>query len=680
MQDTKCKILVWLPSPMGDAILCTPALRAIRKRFKSCEITFLANSVVRQLLSPGGFNNNWIEQRNNNPFAIAQELKKHNFTHAILFKNSFGSALAVSLGKIPLRIGYAREGRGFLLTEKLYPQKLTNGKFKPVSMIDYYLAITSRLGADTGDRTLELPDEPKGENLDLRFPEFAGCEVPIVILVPGGAFGPSKCWPSERFAQTADWLVNNYNVKVVISVGQDVFEKQIARKICDLSNHQLINLGERPVKIGELKTLFSKADLIISNDTGPRHLGIALRRKVITLFGPNDPAWTDTGYENEIQIVGNVPCAPCRKPVCKRRKLLCMEAITVEMVCNAASELLENRCGQANRLRRTCSRFIETSKSFFVDADYEAAMSKMGLTSIDAVFSFSAAKRLSKDNLAAFRSRFRFEIYPPDVRRMNPPSTPLEKKAVVATAPLIQIDPTVTGVLKTDFLTGSTIVFLKRYDRPPVIAQLKNWLFHRCRKSFGFCEFESASELAAEGIRTPKVISYGEQWGGFFEKKSFIIIEKIPNAESLERKLPSYFNSSATAENLRGRRIFIAQLASFVREFHQTDYRHRDLYFSHIYYSEDGRFYLIDLARAFKPTLLRERFRIKDIGQLHYSAPARYFSRTDRLRFYLGYAGKNKLTRNDKIFISKVIKKAKLIARHDKKRGRAVPFYATHDS
>jgi heptosyltransferase-2 len=625
---------------MGDAILCTPALRAIRKHFKSCEISFLANPVVRKLLSPGSFNDNWVEQPNDNPFAIARGIKKHKFTHAILFKNSFGSALAVSLARIPSRIGYAREGRGFLLTDKLYPLKLPDGKFKPVSMIDYYLAIASRLGADTSDRTIEVPLELQTrKKLKSRFPEVAGSQGPVVVLVPGGAFGPSKYWPSERFAQTADRLITTYNATVFVSVGPDLFEKHIAGEICDSSKpatqmagrHKLINLAERPVNLDELKTLFSRADLVISNDTGPRHIAIALRRKVITLFGPNDPAWTDTGYENEIQIVGNVPCAPCQKPVCKKAGHLCMEAITVEMVCNAARKLLENSDRPA--VVKVCQEFVETSKSFFVDPGYKTALDKSGLTTVDSIFSFNAGKNLSKDNLARFRSRLQLEI--------NSPS----------------------GTL-----------FLKRYDKPPVLFQFKNWLTHQSRKSCGFCEFESASELAAEGIGTPKVISYGEQWGKLFEKRSFIITEKIPSAESLEQKLPPCFNGPATAETLKLRRIFLAQLASFIKKFHQTNYRHRDLYFSHIYYSDDGSFHLIDLARAFKPILLRERFRIKDIAQLHYSAPARYFSRSNRLRFYLDYVGQSRLTKNDKIFIRKVIKKAELMAQHDIKHGRIAPF------
>ena len=342
MRDTRCEILIWLPSPMGDAVLCTPALRAIRQYFKSCKISFFAKPAVRKVLSPGSFNDGWLEQQNKNPFAIAKMLKRHKFTHAILFKNSFASGLAVSLARIPVRIGYAREGRGLLLTDKLYPPKLSDGKFKPLSMIDYYLAIASRLGADTTDKNLELLLDPRDqEKLKAKLPEVVNADRPIAVIVPGGAFGPSKCWLNERFAQTADWLITNYNATVVVSVASNSVERQIAGEICNSSKHKLINLAEKPITLGELKSLFSIADLVISNDTGPRHIAVALERKIISLFGPNDPAWTGTGCENEIQIVGDVSCAPCSKPICEKKEHLCMQAITVEMVCDAAKRLLE---------------------------------------------------------------------------------------------------------------------------------------------------------------------------------------------------------------------------------------------------------------------------------------------------------------------------------------------------
>jgi len=629
-------ILVWLPSPMGDAILCTPALRAIRRHFKSSKICFFANPVVRGILSPCTLNDQWIEQQTKNPLAIAGELRKHKFTHVILFKNSFSSALSVFLAGIPSRIGYARDNRGFLLTDKLAPARLPNGKFKPLSAIDAYLEIARELGADTSDRSLELSVDPAAnDSMRTKLPELAGAEGPIVVIVPGGAFGPSKCWPNIRFAKTADWLSANYNAKVIISVAPNPTEKQIATGICDLSKNKLLNLGEKPLSIGELKALFSASDLVITNDTGPRHIAIALRRKVIALFGPNDPAWTETGYENEIQIIGNVHCAPCSKPACNKTQHFCMQAIPVETVCDAAGELLEGSRKQAKITVR--QQFTETSTSFFVDPNFQAALARLGLTSTDAVFSFNAARNLVKRNLARFRSRLQFEIESP-----------------ASTQP--------------------TTVFLKRYDSPPVMIQLKNWLAHRVRRSFGFMESVSASQLTAAGLNTPKTIAYGEQWEALFEKRSFVITEKIPDAESLERKLPDCFNKQPTIANLKRRRHFIAQLAGFIKKFHDTNYRHRDLYFSHIFHSDNNKFYLIDLARAFKPLILRRRFQLKDIAQVYYSAPGRYFSNTDRLRFYLGYRSQRKLTSNDKVFIRKVINKVKRMERHNIKHGIEVPF------
>ena len=629
-------IFVWLPSPMGDAILCTPALRALRERYKSCRIWFYAAPVVREILSPSRLNDEWLEQKDRNLLTIARTLRKHKFSSAILFKNSLASALAVFLAGIPSRIGYARESRGFLLTDKLYPPKLPNGKFEPRPMVDYYLAIASRLGADTPDKSLELATDPaENEVLKSKLSEVVDATGPIVILVPGGAFGPSKCWPNDRFAQTADWLIDKYNATVVISVAPEATERQIAKEICKLSEHNLINLAETPITLGQLKALFSIATLVITNDTGPRHIAIATGGKVVTLFGPNDPAWTDTKYENEIQIVGNVPCAPCTSPTCSQNRHLCMQAISVEMVCDAAEELLEDRRKHATIMAQ--QQLTEMSESLFVDPDYQTALGTTGLMSFDAIFSFKEAENLTKKNLAQFRSRLQFDIESPR-------------------------------------LSQSTTVFLKRYDSPPALDQMRNWLSARSMKSCASIEFTAINELTAAGIGVPKVISYGEQWGTLFEKRSFILTVKIPNAESIERRLPDYFTGPATKQNLRLRRDFITRLAGFIKRFHETTYRHRDLYFSHIFYDDAGCFFLIDLARAFKPGALKRRFRVKDLAQVYYSAPGRYFSKTDRLRFYVGYTGQRKLTEEDKALIRRVIKKAEQMARHDIRHGRDVPF------
>jgi hypothetical protein len=278
-------------------------------------------------------------------------------------------------------------------------------------------------------------------------------------------------------------------------------------------------------------------------------------------------------------------------------------------------------------------RFIKISDSFFIDADYKQTLAKLGLTSIDTVFSFNAGKNLSKNNLAGFRSRIQFETSSPSVT-----------------------------------------FFLKRYDKPSLLTQFKNWLSHRKIITCSLCDLEPAKKLIQFGINTPKTIAYGQERGILFEKRSFIITEKIPDAQSLEKKLPSYFYAPPAQENIRLRKTFIAQLASFVQKFHQTGYRHRDLYLAHIFHSDSHRFYLIDLARCFKPILSAERFRLKDVTQLYYSAPAKYFSNTDRLRFYLNYSSRTKLTDGDKSFIRSIINKANRMAKHDARHGRIAPF------
>ena len=333
-------LLLYLPSPMGDAILCTPALRAIREQFPGDRISLLANRTVREVLSPCPFHYDWIDPGHSMPGTIAQ-LRNGKFTHAVLFKNSLGSALTVFLARLPHRIGYSREGRGLLLTDRLHPPRSAQGRYKPISMVDYYLAIAQRLGADISRRDLELHVGPRDlESLRTRLPELYTANGPVVILVPGGAYGPSKCWPTERFAQAADRLIDAYGAVVVLSVAGNPFERQIAARIRQAAEHPLLSLGDRSVGLGELKAVFSRADLVITNDTGPRHIAIALGRKVITLFGPNDPAWTQTGYPREVQIVGRAPCAPCRKPRCSQPEHTCMRDISTDRVMTAACELL----------------------------------------------------------------------------------------------------------------------------------------------------------------------------------------------------------------------------------------------------------------------------------------------------------------------------------------------------
>jgi tRNA A-37 threonylcarbamoyl transferase component Bud32 len=279
---------------------------------------------------------------------------------------------------------------------------------------------------------------------------------------------------------------------------------------------------------------------------------------------------------------------------------------------------------------------VGTSPSFFVAEPFRDSLTALGLTSLDAVFAFEAGRDLAKANIGRFRQRRQFELSP----------------------------------------AGSdhaVKVYLKFYEHAPLTRQLRNWLSHRRRGSFALLEHEAARQLAVAGVGTPRTVAWGQQWQTLFEHRSFLITEQVPQSRSLESALPPCFQGYLTASKRQQRRDFLRRLAFFIRRFHETGYRHRDLYLSHIFCSDAGEFCLIDLARASRP-VLRRRFQVKDVAQLHYSAPAASFSRTDRLRFYLAYVDHRRLLPQDKAFIRRVVSKASRMARHNRKRGVPVPF------
>lgn len=252
---------------------------------------------------------------------------------------------------------------------------------------------------------------------------------------------------------------------------------------------------------------------------------------------------------------------------------------------------------------------------------------KLNLNSMQEVFSLNG-ENLNKQGLAAYRTRL----------KLNVPDHP-------------------------------QALFIKRYQNPPLRVQIKNWLNHRKIQSLAASDVMPAFELTEKGIRTYDVIAFGSRFS-IIEKRSFAVIEEIPNAGSLEKKLPEF-------TNLRDKISFIEKLAAFVKKFHNTGYRHRDLYLCHIFYDHlNSIFYLIDLTRAFKPALLKKRFLIKDLAQLFYSAPASAFNNQDRLRFYLNYYSIERLTSRDKIRIRGILKKVKKMQKHDLKKNRIPPFTA----
>jgi heptosyltransferase-2 len=340
---TSQRILIWLPLPLGDAIMATPALREFRSLFPDASITFLGPAFTRQILSPSPFCNDWIDLEKSSLKNILQ-IKMGHFDTAIVLKNSFGSALALWLAGIGRRIGYARERRSFLLTDRINPLRNDGGAFLPIPMVDYYLKIADTLGGCIDNKNTELSVRPEDTEAVLTMlPQMKSLKGPLVILVPGGAFGPSKLWPIERYAQLTDKLYDTYHATVILSVAPIKEEVKIAESICQRAVSDPINLGHTSLNGGQLKALYELADLVVTNDTGPRHIAIALDKDLITLFGPNNPEWTQTDHDKEIQVIGKAPCVPCNKPICKQRQHLCMESITVDHIFELVQKIIGSK-------------------------------------------------------------------------------------------------------------------------------------------------------------------------------------------------------------------------------------------------------------------------------------------------------------------------------------------------
>lgn len=341
-------ILVVLPTWVGDFVMATPTLRAIRTRFARAHITFLLEPNLRDLVRGGDWMNECIEwppKRTRSPLRrayrdLAWDLRRRRFEWAVLLPNSFRSALMARLAAARRRIGFDRDGRGWLLTDRLPVRNRRNGRFIPMPLVEYLADLAEAIGCERPGDRLELFTTPDcDESVEARLASLGIADRrPLVVISPGAKYGAAKCWLPERFAAVADRLIEVEDAAIIVTCGPG--EEPIARQIGSAMRRKGFVLDTPRLSLGELKSLVQRSDLLLCNDAGPRHFAKAFDVPVVTVFGPTHPEWTATGYEAERIVRIDLACGPCQERICPLGHVECMTGVTVAAVHDASQALL----------------------------------------------------------------------------------------------------------------------------------------------------------------------------------------------------------------------------------------------------------------------------------------------------------------------------------------------------
>ena len=331
-------LLAIAPNWIGDIVMATPALRALTQRFPAARFTVAARQGGCDLLAGLPWITDFLTLPAKSGVGEMRHLAKALGTQpdlCLILPHSFRAALlAWSLGARQ-RVGHDRGGRSLLLTHRVPPHR-EGGKITPIYMADEYLTLAAAVGAVDDQRGLELAtSEADQAAVRAHLPEGR----PIIAIAPGAAFGPSKCWPPERYAAVADALHTRHGAACLLLTGPN--EEKTRDAVLSAAKHPLIDpQGEKPT-LGKLKAAIQASTLLIGNDSGPRHIAIAFQRPVICIMGPTSPRYTTSPYEKGRLLRVDVPCGPCQKPICTTDHR-CMTQITPDTVLAAAQEILAN--------------------------------------------------------------------------------------------------------------------------------------------------------------------------------------------------------------------------------------------------------------------------------------------------------------------------------------------------
>ena len=324
-------ILVRATNWVGDAVMSVPALQAIRERFPGAHIAILAKPWVADLYRRETFADEVIAY-DCSRWEAARRLRPRKFDCAILLQNAFDAALIAWLARIPVRIGYARDGRRLLLTRAIQTPK--SGEI-PRHQRFYYLELLRRAGI--------LDSMPETEAICLKRRPHSQARRMIGVS-PGAAYGSAKQWLPERFAEAAARIADARGCEIALFGSKSEFE--LCERVRLLLDQRAATNYAGATSLGEFIDLASQCELFLTNDSGAMHIASALGVPTVAVFGATDDLATGPTGPLARVVREPVDCSPCLLRECPIDHR-CMSRVSAGRVASEALNLIE--CAAAQR-------------------------------------------------------------------------------------------------------------------------------------------------------------------------------------------------------------------------------------------------------------------------------------------------------------------------------------------
>jgi len=341
-QNNIHRILVRATNWVGDALLTTPALASLKENFPESHLSVLARKWVTAVYEEHPavdevmvFDVEDMHKGWSGFLRLAKEIHNKRFDLAVLFQHAFGAALLAWLARIPERLGYDTDARGFLLNRAVRHRP----EDKKIHEVMSYQGLIARSGLKVNHSApvFHLSSEVEQWASD-KLTEWNLNGSFLLGIAPGASYGPAKQWPQEKFARAARIILEKTPGTVLIFGGQG--EAGVTKSVKDLLKFPAHDLAGK-TGLAEVAALIKRCHLFLTNDSGLMHVGAAVGTPLVAVFGSTNPVTTSPYAKNARVIRHPVDCAPCLKRVCTQPSHLCMEQVTSEEVAAAGFELLE---------------------------------------------------------------------------------------------------------------------------------------------------------------------------------------------------------------------------------------------------------------------------------------------------------------------------------------------------